>query len=471
LAESKNSKIKNIENMAEILGILNEKNLSKDWLLGELRRHNVRSEAFATKNNYEILKSLKPKVIEKVYKILSDEDLTIKDVKTLTRTLHWFFIDIVASSDPNLSVKSQARKIYALNTLIERTDVIKNSELDSLVLLPTGDGMAIGFSDSPEKPLMLGIQLHKSLRKFNKTKKEKDRINIRIGIETGPVYFMNGLNNSQIFWGPGIINAKRIMDLCGPNNIFASERFAGDLKKLSEENKATMRTIGQFKIKHGEEIEIFNIFGKDFGNKTAPSLGKTADNYDLDKEPKFEYNDIKIKLEITDTKTMMTHHVWVWDVKCISNEPLDALFYSLGGDTDKTFSDLNVKIHDENGNDLKIKSIETEKPHEKEFLVALKKPIKKNQRRRITLEYDWEEPDRNFEYVLSSKSKKMGFLLSVPKDLKIKYRILKVDKELGGKIRDANPPVMKESGDRIEVSWNTKRGKPLQRYDAYRFQW
>ena len=465
------SKNSTIENIAKILGILDEKGLSKDWLLGELRRYKVRSELFATKNNYEILKSLKPKVVEKITDILSDDDLIIKDVRTLTRTLHWFFIDIVASSDPNLSVKSQARKIYALNTLIERTDVIKNIELDSLVLLPTGDGMAIGFSDSPENPLTLGIQLHKSLRKFNKTKKEKDRINIRIGIETGPVYFMNGLNNAQIFWGPGIINAKRIMDMCGPNNIFASERFAGDLKKLSEENKVSMHSIGHFKIKHGEEIEIFNIFGKDFGKKTVPALGKTVGNYELDKEPKFEYNNVKIRLEIIDVKSMMTHHVWVWDVRCTSKEPLDSLFYSIGGDIGREFSDLNVRIHDENGNKLKIKSIETEKPHEKEFLVALKKPIKKNQRRQITMEYDWEEPERMFEYVLSTKSKKMGFLLSVPKGLKIKYRILKVDKELGEKVRDTNPPVLKELGDRIEISWNTKRGKPLERYDAYRFQW
>ena len=120
------SKNSTIENIAKILGILDDKGLSKDWLLGELRRHKVRSEAFATKNNYEILKSLKPKVVEKITDILSDDDLIIKDVRTLTRTLHWFFIDIVASSDPNLSVKSQARKIYALNTLIERIDVIKN---------------------------------------------------------------------------------------------------------------------------------------------------------------------------------------------------------------------------------------------------------------------------------------------------------------------------------------------------------
>ena len=470
MAKSENS-AKNTETIAKILGILNEKSLSKDWLLGELRRHKVRSEGFATKNNYEILKSIKPQVVEKIHQILNHEDLIIKDVKTLTKTVHWFFIDIVASSDPNISVKSQARKIYALNTLIERTDIIKNSDLDSLVLLPTGDGMAIGFTDSPENPLMLSIQLHKSLRKYNKTKKEKDRINIRIGIETGPVYFMNGLNNGQIFWGPGIINAKRIMDMCGSNNIFASERYAGDLKRLSEENKATMRSIGKFKIKHGDEMEIFNIFGKDFGSKAIPEMGKTALDNQLDKEPKFEYNDVKISLEVTNLKNMMTHHVWVWDIKCTSIEPVDSLFYSIGGDSDKAFSDMNVKVYDDKNNQLGIKQISTDDPRLKNFFVALKKPLQKNQRRKITLEYDWEEPDRIFEYVLASKSKKLGFFLSVPKELKMNCRVLQVDKALGGKIIDPTPPVFKEMGKRIEVTWNSKNKKPLQRFDVYRIEW
>jgi len=65
----------------------------------------------------------------------------------------------------------------------------------------------------------------------------------------------------------------------------------------------------------------------------------------------------------------------------------------------------------------------------------------------------------------------MGFTLIAPKDMKLKYRILRVDKELGGKVRDENPPVAKEVGDKVEVVWNSKRKKPLERYDAFRFQW
>ena len=164
-----------MEKLAEILGILEEKNLSKDWLLGELKRHKIKTEVSVSSNSYQILKNFNPQKIQKILDVLK-EDLVIKDVKTLTRTLHWFFIDIVSSSDPNLSVKSQARKIYALNELIQRTNTFKKEKTEFLDILPTGDGMAIGFSDSPEKPLRLAIEIHKALRKFNSTQKEKDKI-------------------------------------------------------------------------------------------------------------------------------------------------------------------------------------------------------------------------------------------------------------------------------------------------------
>ena len=45
---------------------------------------------------------------------------------------------------------------------------------ESTLILPTGDGMAIGFNDSPEKPLLLSIELHNNLQKYNSNKREKD---------------------------------------------------------------------------------------------------------------------------------------------------------------------------------------------------------------------------------------------------------------------------------------------------------
>jgi len=459
-----------MENIAEILGVLEEKSLSKDWLLGELKKHKIKLQSSPSSNSYQILKDCSPEKIKKILGVLK-EDLAIKDVKTLTKTLHWFFIDIVSSSDPSLSVKSQARKIYALNELIMRSDTFKKENLDSLVILPTGDGMAIGFPDSPEKPLRLAIELHKSLKKFNKMQKEKDRIIIRIGIDTGPVYFMKGIRG-EIFWGPGLIMAKRVMDLCGPNQIFASDRIAKDLRSLSEENKATMHSIGEYEIKHGK-LGIFNIFSKEFGNKIIPKKGKIVEsNNDNFKKPDFEFNSVEIHLDITDSESMMTHHTWIWDVRNISKEPLGAIFYNLGGDVPKDFSELNVKITDENNNKLEIISLDVNKPLEKSFYVKLSTPIRKNQSGRvIKLEYDWEEPERKFVYVFSSKSKKFRYFFSSPKNLQLKHRILEVVRDLGDRRRAEPPANIKYLDKRTEIIWETVKKHIIQAHDTYEFQW
>ena len=62
---------------------------------------------------------------------------------------------------------------------------------------------------------------------------------------------------------------------------------------------------------------------------------------------------------------MMTHHTWIWDVKNISKEPLEQIFYYIIGDTPKSFGDLNLSVKDENDNNLEIISLDVNKPHEK----------------------------------------------------------------------------------------------------------
>jgi len=460
-----------MEKIAEILGILEEKNLSKDWLLGELKKHKGKSDVSVSSNSYEILKKCSAEVIQKILGGLR-EDLVIKDPKTLTRVLHWFFIDIVSSSDPNLPVKSQARKINALNELIKRTDTFKKENLEYLDIFPTGDGMAIGFSDSTEKPLRLAIELHRALRKFNRNQKEKDKINIRIGIDSGPVYFMKGIKG-EIFWGPGLIMAKRVMDLCGPNNIFASEKIARDLRNLSEENKATMKPIGEYKIKHGK-LEIYNIFSKEFGNKVIPKDEKIPrpKEHDPFKNINFEFNSVEVHLEITDAKSMMTHHTWIWDIKNTSKEPLTAIFYGLGGDVPRDFPKLNVKVTDENQNKLKILSLDVNKPLQKGFYVEMVKPIRKNQSGRIVkIEYDWEETERNFEYAFSSKTKKFKYFFSAPKDLEIKHRILEAVRDRADRRRMEPPAEIKYLDDRTEISWESPKNHKIHPHDVLVFQW
>ncbi|MDQ6862957.1 MAG: hypothetical protein M3044_03960 [Thermoproteota archaeon] len=93
--------------------------------------------------------------------------------ESVTVTCHWFFADIVDHFSPSNATISttEARKILVLNRLIERTEIFRQSDRDSTLIIPNLDGMAIGFKDSPEKPLLLAIEVHKTLNRYNSLKK------------------------------------------------------------------------------------------------------------------------------------------------------------------------------------------------------------------------------------------------------------------------------------------------------------
>jgi hypothetical protein len=168
----------------------------------------------------------------------------------------------------------------------------------------------------------------------------------------------------------------------------------------------------------------------------------------------------------------MTHHTWIWDVKNISKDPLREIFYSLGGDLPRDFSNLNVKITDENNNKLEMISLDVNKPLEKAFHVKLATPIRKYQSGRIIkLEYDWEEPDRVFEYSFSSKAKKFRYVFTAPKELEIKHRILEVIRNLGDKRRAEPPANIKYLDKRTEIVWETAKKHNIQAHDVFEFQW
>ena len=465
---------KKLTEVAEILGLLEEKGKTKDWLLEEIKRHHVSLSVSPTANSFEILKSCSDKFASKILKILKD-DFVIEDVRVSTKTLHWFYTDIVGSSDPKIPVKNQARKINLLNTLIHNTETFKQRDPSLTYIQTTGDGMAIGFGDSPEKPLRLAIELHKLLYRYNKTKAENDKVYLRIGVDTGPVYFIKDIEGNNTVWGPGIIITRRVMDMCGENQIFASGRIGDELSNLSPEYKAIMHPIGDFSIKHGEQLLIYNIYGKNFGNKKVSQKNKVQSkefNEDpLATTPNFEFSNVEIRLDVTDLKNMMTHHTWMWEIKNISKKPLEQVFYHITGDIPKDFADLNLSVTDGNDDKVEMISLDVNKAHEKKFNVKFNKFIRRNQKGIIKVEYDWEEPYRTFEYQFSARCKKFKYVLTTPKTLQIKNRILQVVRELGIKKRAEPASKIIYHPDTTEITWENDKRHILNRYDTLEFQW
>lgn len=464
--------IQRINEIAEILAVLNDTNRGKDWLMQEVKKHRLKSYVKPSMNSLEMLKALPEDFVSKLLKSLRGDDVEgFEDVQTMTRTFHWFFTDIVAGSNPKIPTKDQVRKIVVLNELISRTETFAKRDPNSTFILPTGDGMAIGFSDSPEKPIKLSIELHKLLNRYNEKRSGIEKLLIRIGIDMGPVYVVKDLNGKDNVWGPGIILTRRVMDLAGDMNIFASAMIAENTRKLSPEYMEIIHPIGDYHIKHGEELQLYNIYGKDFGNKIAPR-SKKVEKLTEDKMVKPSYNfafrTIDIVLDIVEPSTWLTHHTWVWKLENISKEPKEQVHYIIDGDKERDFKDLHVTVKDERGNSLDILNIDHNKPTHKEFNVKLRNPMLPKQIKTLKLEYDWEEPDRSFYYRVASDCKEFTYLFTVPKDAEIKTRVLRVDAETGYRVYASPNPVVKYLDDKTVVSWSKTK---LKAFDAYQFQW
>ncbi len=458
-----------IDQIAEILGILNETHRGKDWLLEQLKKHKISIKVVG--NSYDLLKECPDDFTLQMLRSLRGEDIEgFEDIRTLTKTFHWFFIDIVAASNPKIPTKNQVKKIIVLNELISRTETFQKRIPNDTVILPTGDGMAIGFADSPEKPMRLSMELHKGINRYNKTQKGDNILLIRIGIDMGPVYVIKDLNDQDNVWGPGIILTRRVMDLAGDMNIFASARIADDILKLSTEYKKIVHPIGDYSIKHGEELQIYNIYGDGFGNKIAPKIKKVK-KLSLDESMKsvnnFKFDKVDILLDILDVDTMLTRHTWVWSLVNISKEPKNQVCYSIDGDSPKEFSDMNVSISDDRGRQIDIMSLNVNKPYHKEFFAKMP-PIAPKKKKAIRMQYDWEEPDKNFMFRVPSDCKQMTYIITIPKGHDSQVRILKVDLETGLKINATPSPTIKHLDDMTVVNWTKDN---LKAFDAYQIFW
>jgi KaiC/GvpD/RAD55 family RecA-like ATPase len=184
----------------------------------------------------------------------------------------FFFIDIVGLSDPTLSVKMQVQKIQILNELIHSCDSFRKASTGKKIILPTGDGTAIGFLSNPEIPLELSIQLHHKMHAYNQEKYNEELIGVRIGLGSGPVFTVSDLNNVQNIWGPGIILARRVMDAGDNGHILIAEKLAEELISLKDEYRRVINLISnKYKIKHGQEIKLYSAYSNDFGNPRIPT--------------------------------------------------------------------------------------------------------------------------------------------------------------------------------------------------------
>jgi tetratricopeptide (TPR) repeat protein len=174
---------------------------------------------------------------------------------------HVLMMDVVGYS--KLLIDDQREIFRELNAIVRGTEQFRAGEVaGKLIRLPTGDGMVLVFLTTPEAPVRCAMEIARSLR-------EHPRIQLRMGIHSGPVGSVTDVNDRSNLAGAGINMTQRIMDSGDAGHILLSQRIAEDLGHYREW-QPLLHDLGEFEVKHGARIRIYNLYNEALGNSKPP---------------------------------------------------------------------------------------------------------------------------------------------------------------------------------------------------------
>src|SRR6266404_9678265 len=180
---------------------------------------------------------------------------------------HVLFIDIVGYS--KLLINEQSDQIQKLKEIVRGTEQFHLAEAEGKLLrLPTGDGGALVFRNSPEAPALCALEISKEL-------KNHPKLRVRMGIHSGPVNEVTDLNEQANIAGAGINIAQRVMDCGDAGHILLSKRVADDLEQYPQW-RPQLHDLGECEVKHGARLHAVNLYTDEVGNSQVPEKFKTA---------------------------------------------------------------------------------------------------------------------------------------------------------------------------------------------------
>jgi TolB-like protein/Flp pilus assembly protein TadD len=174
---------------------------------------------------------------------------------------HVLFMDVVGYS--KLLVNEQREVLQQLNEVVRGAPQFrKSSAAGKLICIPTGDGMALAFFQSPEEPVQCALEISKALKNY-------PQLRLRMGVHSGPVDQVKDVNDRINVAGAGINVAQRVMDCGDAGHILVSKRVAEDLAQDSLW-QPHLHELGQIEVKHGEKLGIVNLYTAELGNPQPP---------------------------------------------------------------------------------------------------------------------------------------------------------------------------------------------------------
>ena len=174
---------------------------------------------------------------------------------------HVLSIDIVGYS--KLLINEQSEQLERLKEIVRGTEQFRLAEAEGKLLrLPTGDGGALVFRNSPEAPVRCAMEIAEALKDYPK-------LRVRMGIHSGPVNEISDLNEQANIAGAGINIAQRVMDCGDAGHILLSKHVADDLEHYPQW-RPLLHELGECEVKHGVRVAVTNLYLNGIGNSRLP---------------------------------------------------------------------------------------------------------------------------------------------------------------------------------------------------------
>jgi serine/threonine-protein kinase len=171
------------------------------------------------------------------------------------------FIDIVSYS--KLLIDQQRRSLELLNDIVRSTEQFRKAEANHrLITIPTGDGMALVFYNTPEAPVECALEVSRAV-------KEYPELRLRMGVHSGPVSGVVDVGGRANIAGAGINVAQRVMDCGDAEHILLSRHVAEDLEQLGHWHRH-LHDLGETEVKHGAHVSVVNLYTEELGNPEVP---------------------------------------------------------------------------------------------------------------------------------------------------------------------------------------------------------
>ena len=203
------------------------------------------------------------KPVKQIVKKVEQVDIEVKSSRLqldVEQDGYIFFMDIVAYSKKTTDEQKKACK--DLGILVKATMQYKTANaLEKLIILPTGDGMVMGFFTYLEDAMNCAVAIAKAV-------KDRPDLQMRMGVHCGPVIPMEDINGNLNISGDGINYAQRVMDAGETNHLLVSSDV---MLKYDRPSYVLVNDLGDVIVKHGVVMHLYSLHGSDFGNKAFPS--------------------------------------------------------------------------------------------------------------------------------------------------------------------------------------------------------